>query len=101
MDLPGYGHAAVAAGARESWGPLGETLQGRESLCGLLLIVDCRRGVGALDLQFLEWAGLPEEQVHVLLSKADKLPGGAPAWTYCGRPGQGWSARPAASCFRR
>jgi GTP-binding protein len=77
VDLPGYGHASVAAGARESWGPLGETLQTRQSLCGLLLIVDSRRGVGPMDFQFLEWAGLPEEQTHVLLSKADKMGRGA------------------------
>jgi GTP-binding protein len=77
VDLPGYGHASVAAGARESWGPLGETLQSRESLCGLLLIVDCRRGMGPMDLQFLDWAGQPEERTHVLLSKSDKLGRGA------------------------
>ncbi|MDR2215230.1 MAG: ribosome biogenesis GTP-binding protein YihA/YsxC [Nevskiaceae bacterium] len=77
VDLPGYGHASVAAGARENWGPLGEALRVRESLAGLLLIVDCRRGVGLMDLHFLDWAGRPAEQTHVLLSKADKLGRGA------------------------
>jgi GTP-binding protein len=77
VDLPGYGHAAVAAGAREGWGPMGETLRGRQSLRGLLLIVDSRRGVGPMDLHFLDWAGRPEDQAHVLLSKTDKLGRGA------------------------
>jgi GTP-binding protein len=77
VDLPGYGHAAVVAGARENWGPLGEALLTRQSFVGLLLIVDCRRGIGPMDLHFLEWAGRSEDQVHVLLSKADKLGRGA------------------------
>ena len=62
-----------AASTRASWGPLGETLRQRQSLCGLLLVVDSRRGVSDLDLGLLDWADLPEEAVHVLLSKADKL----------------------------
>lgn len=73
VDLPGYGHAKVASGARESWGPLGENLRRRQSLAGVLLIVDCRRGVGEQDLHFLEWVGRPGSDCHVLLSKADKL----------------------------
>ena len=42
----------------------------------MLLVVDCRRGVGELDLALLEWAARPPERTHVLLSKADKLPRG-------------------------
>ncbi|MGC4029076.1 MAG: ribosome biogenesis GTP-binding protein YihA/YsxC [Steroidobacteraceae bacterium] len=73
VDLPGYGHAEVRAATRDSWGPMGEALRQRQSLCGLLLVVDSRRGVGDMDLALLDWAGLSQEGVHVLLSKADKL----------------------------
>lgn len=74
VDLPGYGHASVDATTRESWGPLGEALRERRSFAALLLVVDCRRGVGELDLGLLSWAGRPADHTHVLLSKADKLP---------------------------
>lgn len=76
VDLPGYGHAAVDAATRESWGPLGEALRTRTSFVALLLVVDIRRGIGELDLALLAWAGRPAEAVHVLLAKADKLPRG-------------------------
>lgn len=76
VDLPGYGHAKVDAATRASWGPLGETLRQRESFSALLLVVDIRRGVGEMDLGLLDWAGRPAGRVHVLLTKADKLPRG-------------------------
>lgn len=76
VDLPGYGHAAVRAATRETWGPLGEALRQRQSFRSLLLVVDCRRGVGDLDLGLLDWADRSPAQVHVLLAKADKLPHG-------------------------
>lgn len=74
VDLPGYGHASVNAATRESWGPLGEALRERQSFAALLMVVDCRRGVGEMDLGLLAWAACPLERAHVLLSKADKLP---------------------------
>jgi GTP-binding protein len=79
VDLPGYGHASVHFSTRETWGPLGDELLQRQSFAALLLVVDIRRGVGELDLGLLEWAGQPPECVHVLLSKADKLPRGQAA----------------------
>jgi GTP-binding protein len=76
VDLPGYGHASVPGVIRATWGPMGDALLQRESFSALLLVVDCRRGVGDLDLGLLEWACRPPERTHVLLSKADKLPRG-------------------------
>jgi GTP-binding protein len=76
VDLPGYGHANAPAAVRETWGPLGEALRQRQSFAALLMVVDIRRGVGEMDLGLLDWAGRPEGQVHVLISKADKLPRG-------------------------
>jgi GTP-binding protein len=71
VDLPGYGYASVSEGERSTWAPLIDSLRERESLRGLVLIVDSRRGVKEEDLGLVRWAhGL---DVHVLLSKSDKL----------------------------
>ena len=45
----------------------------RESLVGLMLVVDSRRGLGAQDAAMLEWALARDRSAHVLLTKADKL----------------------------
>jgi GTP-binding protein len=46
----------------------------RESLVGLMLIVDSRRGLSAQDVAMLEWILSRGRFAHVLLTKADKLP---------------------------
>jgi GTP-binding protein len=74
VDLPGYGHAKAPAEVRATWGPLAQALRKRQSFRALLLVVDCRRGVKPEDFGLLDWADLPAEGVHVLLSKADQLP---------------------------
>ena len=71
VDLPGYGYASGPEEERRGWQPLIDALRSRESLSGLFVIVDSRRGLLEGDETLLSWAeGLP---VHVLLSKADKL----------------------------
>jgi GTP-binding protein len=74
VDLPGYGHANVPAAVRAAWARLMDAyFAERESLSGLLIVVDARRGFGASDEAMLAYAlarGIPS---HVLLSKADKL----------------------------
>ncbi|HET8701976.1 MAG TPA: ribosome biogenesis GTP-binding protein YihA/YsxC [Nitrococcus sp.] len=80
IDLPGYGFAKLPQAIRRHWQrTLPEYLQYRRSLCGLMLIMDVRHPLTALDEQMLAWcahAGLP---VHVLLTKADKLKQGQAA----------------------
>lgn len=73
VDLPGYGYAAVHAGERRKWAPLIDTLRKRESLKGLMLVVDVRRGLREEDFGLIEWADPALRGVHVLLAKADKL----------------------------
>ena len=73
VDLPGYGYAEGPREERAAWGPLIDSLRVRESLRGLFLVVDSRRGVGEYDLQLIHWADPGVRLVHVLLSKADKL----------------------------
>jgi GTP-binding protein len=45
----------------------------RDSLVGLILIVDSRRGLGPQDVGMLEWLLSRDRFAHVLLTKADKL----------------------------
>ena len=73
VDLPGYGHASVPGEVRSKWGPLIDGLAQRECFGALMLVVDSRRGLQEKDFDLLEWAGLPADSMHVLLSKADKL----------------------------
>ncbi len=74
VDLPGYGYARVSRALRDHWqGLLVEYFENRQSLTGLMLVVDIRRQLGDFDWQMLDWCrdiGCP---VHVLLTKADKL----------------------------
>ncbi|MCG7496750.1 ribosome biogenesis GTP-binding protein YihA/YsxC [Vibrio sp. Of7-15] len=78
VDLPGYGFAQVPVEMKLKWQKsLGEYLQKRESLKGLVVLMDIRHPMKDLDQQLIYWAvdsGLP---VQVLLTKADKLKSGA------------------------
>jgi len=74
VDLPGYGFAKVPEKVRARWLQLMEHyFNVRESLVGLMLIVDSRRGLGAQDAAMLEWVLARDRQAHVLLTKTDKL----------------------------
>ena len=73
VDLPGYGFAEGPPPERDAWATLIEALAQRESLAGLLLVVDARRGLLPADLQLLDWAEGRQRPVHVLLSKCDQL----------------------------
>jgi len=73
IDLPGYGYAQASPIERAQWTRLIEVLPARENLVGLFLIIDIRRGITAQDEQLVEWAGAAGWQVHLLLTKSDKL----------------------------
>jgi GTP-binding protein len=73
IDLPGYGYAEAHATERAQWTRLIEVLPQRDNLVGLFLIVDIRRGITAQDVQLIEWAAAAGWQVHILLTKSDKL----------------------------
>jgi len=74
VDLPGYGFAKVPEKVRAKWLELMEHyFNVRESLVGLMLIVDSRRGLGAQDAAMLEWVLVRDRQAHILLTKTDKL----------------------------
>lgn len=74
VDLPGYGYAKVPPRMQAHWRELvGGYLETRNSLMGLLLIVDARRGLKDDDRGLIAWARNRGRQVHLLLSKSDKL----------------------------
>jgi GTP-binding protein len=72
VDLPGYGYARVPHSMRLQWRELVDGyLRAARPLIGVVLVMDARHPLTALDLQLIEWlAGLP---LLVLLTKADKL----------------------------
>ncbi|WP_092945153.1 ribosome biogenesis GTP-binding protein YihA/YsxC [Roseateles sp. YR242] len=77
-DLPGYGYAAVAREAKLRWQRvMADYLGQRESLSGVVLMVDSRLGLTDLDRQLLEFVSdrvtAGEVSLLVLLTKADKL----------------------------
>ena len=77
-DLPGYGYAAVARGAKQRWQQvMASYLELRRSLTGVVLMVDSRLGLTDLDQQLLSFVaprvGNGSVKLLVLLTKADKL----------------------------
>ena len=74
VDLPGYGFAKVPQAVKREWTKtLEQYLQRRESLRGLVLLMDIRRPMQEFDTQMLNWALSAGMPVRVLLTKADKL----------------------------
>ena len=72
VDLPGYGFARAPHALRMQWRRLvGSYFDSRPALAGLVVIMDARHPLTALDQQLLEWLG--DRRRIVLLSKADKL----------------------------
>lgn len=74
VDLPGYGYAQVPPAIRAHWAKvLGNYLQTRESLIGLVLIMDSRHPLKDLDRQMIDWFAPTGKPIHILLTKMDKL----------------------------
>ncbi|MGD9349828.1 MAG: ribosome biogenesis GTP-binding protein YihA/YsxC [Desulfobacterales bacterium] len=74
VDLPGYGYAKVPASVRKKWGPMIETyLSGRQTLKGVVVIMDIRRTPQQEELNLLAWLGHYDIAAIVVLTKTDKL----------------------------
>jgi len=77
-DLPGYGYAAVARGAKLRWQKvMADYLDVRRSLVGVVLMIDSRLGFTDLDQQLMSFVaprvGNGSVKLLVLLTKSDKL----------------------------
>ena len=69
VDLPGYGFARAPGAVQQHWEALvSEYLQTRQSLAGLVLIMDARHPLTELDRRLLDWLKPTGRPVHVLLS---------------------------------
>ena len=78
VDLPGYGYARVPASMRASWQKnIDDYLRNRRSLVGLVLVMDIRHPLKEFDVMMIDWATEAELDLHVLLTKCDKLKRGA------------------------
>jgi GTP-binding protein len=78
VDLPGYGYAKVPQAVKAKWmRELEYYLQARQSLRGLVLLMDIRHPFQDFDRQMLLWATAAGMPVRILLTKADKLKRGA------------------------
>lgn len=74
IDLPGYGFAKVPLEVKEKWQKsLSEYLIKRQSLKGLVVLMDIRHPLKDLDQQLVHWAVQSGLSVLILLTKADKL----------------------------
>ncbi|RUR20739.1 YihA family ribosome biogenesis GTP-binding protein [Legionella sp. km535] len=74
VDLPGYGYAKVALQVKLEWQKnLAHYLEVRESLKGLILLMDVRHPLKDLDQMMVDWALNRQLPVHILLTKSDKL----------------------------
>jgi GTP-binding protein len=77
-DLPGYGYAAVPRDLKRHWQEfLARYLATRQSLVGLVLVVDARHGLADLDRRLLAGYLPSARPVLVLATKMDKLTGSA------------------------
>lgn len=74
VDLPGYGYAKVPEAVKREWTEQLEAyLEQRQSLRGMVVMMDSRRPLQDFDQVMLEWAVAATMPVHILLTKADKL----------------------------
>jgi len=74
VDLPGYGYAQVSKTRRDDWQrSMTEYLIGRDALRGLVVVMDVRHPLTPIDEMLLELHGASDSELHVLLTKADKV----------------------------
>jgi GTP-binding protein len=72
VDLPGYGYAKVPQAMRAQWRALVNAYIGsRDTLAGVVVVMDARHPLTALDVQLIDFLG--DLRLLALLSKADKL----------------------------
>ena len=74
VDLPGYGYAKVSEDIKRRWQQTMEQyLATRQSLKGLILLMDVRHPLKDVDQQLLSWSWNVGMPTHILLTKVDKL----------------------------
>lgn len=78
VDLPGYGYAKVPIKMKVAWQENMESyFEHRDSLRGIVLLMDVRHPFKPFDQLMIEWSKSYEMPLHILLTKSDKLKKGA------------------------
>ena len=74
VDLPGYGYAKASKKMQKEWGQqITKYMASRESLKGIILIMDVRHPLQESDLNFIAWCEKYDLPMQILLNKSDKL----------------------------
>lgn len=74
VDLPGYGYARVSKKMQDSWQALiTGYLESRKNLKCVIVIVDLRHAMKAIDLQLVDWLRSSGVPFLLVYTKADKL----------------------------
>ena len=74
VDLPGYGYAKVPPSMKQQWQRnISTYLETRQSLGGVIVLMDVRHPLKEIDQQILGWCHAADLLTHVLLTKSDKL----------------------------
>lgn len=74
VDLPGYGYAKVAMSVKKHWQlHLSNYLEQRTNLVAIILVMDIRHPLTEFDRNILYFCQKTRLDVHILLTKADKL----------------------------
>ncbi|MFT6757481.1 MAG: GTP-binding protein [Chitinophagales bacterium] len=74
VDLPGYGYAKVPEQVKLDWEKqIMAYFIERQSLQGLVLVMDSRRPLTPFDSNMVQWCQQQQLPLHLLLTKADKL----------------------------
>lgn len=74
VDLPGYGYAQVSKSQQKNWqAAMTQYLVSRDSLQGLILVMDIRHPLTDSDWQLIELQQRGHAGLHILLTKSDKL----------------------------
>lgn len=74
VDLPGYGFAKAGLKQQQEWGKIiGEFVENRKGLKGILHLLDSRHKPTALDCDMREWINFKGIPAITVLTKTDKL----------------------------
>jgi len=74
VDVPGYGYAKASKKEREKWGQMIETyLTSRNTLRGVIILVDARHEPTKDDVAMYEWMGYYQMPLLVVATKSDKI----------------------------
>ncbi|QIV94700.1 ribosome biogenesis GTP-binding protein YihA/YsxC [Allofrancisella frigidaquae] len=74
VDLPGYGYAKVSESIKKVWQrEMEHYLTSRQCLNGVVLLVDSRHELKEFDCLMIELAISCDLNLHILLTKVDKL----------------------------